>query len=98
MVTTPPVTPDAAHSPTRVIVDGRMLYAGHKWSWRRGIVIGHTAQGFLQVRLERRGRERHWPEAELAPAWCLSRDLALEAVLRRCRVLDGRDDADAMED
>jgi hypothetical protein len=55
-------------------------------------------QGYLlsdvRVRLERRGRERRQPEAELAPSWCLMRTVALEATLRRHEVLEGLDDAE----
>jgi hypothetical protein len=79
---------------TPIIVDGAMLHRGHRWSWRRGVVLGHGTHGFVRVRLERRGRERRQPEAELAPSWCLMRTVALEATLRRHEVLEGLDDAE----
>lgn len=90
LMTTKPTTDTDA---TQIIIDGAMLYAGHRYSWRRGVVLGSGRSGLLRVRLERRGLERRRPEAELAPAWCLLRTLALEATLRRCQVLDGLDDA-----
>jgi hypothetical protein len=87
----PAITPE--YSLTHIIVDGAKLYAGHRWAWRRGVVIGPGRSGLVQVRLERRGRERRRPEAELAASWCMLRTLTLEATLRRLNILAGWDDA-----
>jgi len=88
----------------RIMVDGDMLYRGHRWAWRRGVIVAERAgvsiRGDLPrpagvtVRLERRGRERHGPSVEVLAAWLLVRTPALEDALAAAGVLDGWDDAE----
>jgi hypothetical protein len=82
-----------------IIVDGRYLSAGHRWAWRRGVVVEALSDDVnrhsqpVRVRLERRGRERQYPEAVLPDVWLLRRTAELEAQLGAHGLLVGRDDA-----
>ena len=82
---------------TAVILDGRQLYPGHRLAWRRGRIIAapttHEQALLVQVRFERRGRERKHPEQAMPVHWLLRHSPELLGKLEGMGLLQGRDDA-----
>lgn len=87
----------------RVVLNGSHLREGHKLAWRRGVVrMPDDARGkhlerigLVEVRLERRGRERKRPVMAVPITWLLKRcDSVIEKLTAR-GLLNGHDDAEA---